>query len=313
MSSTPEISAIVPVSQRVQDLDELAPEYVSALEATGKSFEIVFIVDGDKPEPFEQLQKLASHDARLRIIKFAKAFGEATAIAAGFRNSSGDIIVTLPAYFQVEATAIGTLVDALDNNDMVVARRSPRAQKSAFEGFRRRMFHWLIRVSSGENFSDLGCAARAIRRQVLEEIPVYGEQHSFLPLLASRQGFRVQEVVVKQSERDRFDGGYGPRTYLHRFLDIFSVVFLVRFTKKPIRFFGMIGSITFVFGALFLAYVVVQRLFFGVPLADRPALLVSSLLTVLGLQIFALGLLGELIIFTHAREIKEYTIEKIVN
>jgi hypothetical protein len=96
-------------------------------------------------------------------------------------------------------------------------------------------------------------------------------------------------------------------------LDIFSVVFLVRFTKKPIRFFGMLGSITFLIGGLVLMYIIGQRLFFGVGLADRPALLVSSLLTVLGLQIFALGLIGELIIFTHAREMKEYTIEKVVN
>ena len=122
-----------------------------------------------------------------------------------------------------------------------------------------------------------------------------------------------QEIKIAQSPKDRYPGGYSPKTYIRRLLDILSVVFLVRFTKKPIRFFGMIGSVTFVFGGAVLFYVIIQRLFFGVALADRPALLVSSLLVVLGLQIFALGLLGELIIFTHARQIKEYTIEKIVN
>jgi hypothetical protein len=144
-------------------------------------------------------------------------------------------------------------------------------------------------------------------------VPIYGDQHRFLPLLATRRGFRVREIRVRQSEKDRFDHGYGAKAYLQRFLDIFTVVFLVRFTKKPLRFFGMIGSVTFLLGAVFLTYVVIERLFFGEPLSDRPALLLSSLLVVLGLQIFALGLLGELIIFTHAGELKEYTIEKIVN
>src|SRR5690606_23608397 len=164
-----------------------------------------------------------------------------------------------------------------------------------------------------ENFTDLGCGARAFKRSVADEIPIYGDQHRFIPLLALRRGFRVAEVQVRQSERDRYDKGYGPRTYLRRLLDIFTVVFLVRFTKKPLRFFGMIGSVMFLLGAVFLTYVVLERAFLGVSLADRPALLLSSLLVVLGLQIFALGLLGELIIFTHARDLKEYTIEKIVN
>ena len=313
MSSDIYISAIVPVSQRTQDTAELAKDYVAVLNSIDPNFEILFVVDGDKPKIFDSLQELAAKDQRVRIIKFAISFGEATAITAGFRHSKGQVILTLPAYYQVEPGSIKTLVETLDTCDMAVAHRWPRAQKSAFEGYRRRLFHWLIKVSSGESFSDLGCTARAIKREVLEEIPLYGEQHSFLPLLASRHGFRVKEVPLAQSSRDSFEGRYSAKSYLYRFLDIFSVVFLVRFTKKPIRFFGMIGSITFIFGALSLLYIIVQRLFFGVALADRPALLVSSLLTVLGLQIFALGLLGELIIFTHAREIKEYTIEKIIN
>lgn len=308
-----DISAIVPVTQRSQDIAELAAEYIAVLDGTGRSFEILFVIDGDKPAIFDLLQEIATADKRVRIIKFAKEFGEATAVSAGFRLSKGQIILTLPAYYQVETASIIALIDTLDDCDMAIARRSPRYHKSAFEVQRRRLFHWLIKVSSGEDFSDLGCGVRALRREILEEIPLYGEQHSFLPILASKQGFRVREVPIPQSKRDRFEGHYRARSYLHGIIDILSVVFLVRFTKKPIRFFGMIGGITFVFGGLVVLYVVLQRLIFGIPLANRPALLVSSLLTVLGLQIFALGLLGELIIFTHAREIKEYTIEKIVN
>lgn len=308
-----DISAIVPVTNRAEHVADLTKEYIDVLDSIGRSFEIIIVIDGDKPVVFDALDKLAETDKRIRLIKFARSFGEATAISAGFRLSAGKIILTLPSYYQVEPPSIITLVEALEECDMAIAHRWPRHREIAFEGMRHRLFHWLIKVSSGESFSDLGCTVRALRREVLDEIPLYGEQHTFLPILAAKRGFKIKEVKLAQSSKDRFKGGYGARTILRRLLDILSVVFLVRFTKKPIRFFGMIGSVTFVFGGAVLFYIIVQRLVFGIPLADRPALLVSSLLTVLGLQIFALGLLGELIIFTHAREIKEYTIEKIVN
>jgi glycosyltransferase involved in cell wall biosynthesis len=313
MSSVASISAIVPVTQRTDGIVEITKDYSGVLDSIQQDFEILLIVDGDKPEIFDSLQELADTDERIRIIKFVKSFGDAAAIDAGFRYSSGKILLTLPAHYQIEPASIRTLIDSLSTCDMAVARRRSNEQITRFAAFRRRLFHWLVRISSGEKFSDLGCSARAFNRKILEEISVYGEQHIFLPLLASKQGFRVSEVEVPQATRDQPGSRSGARFYLQRVLDIFTVVFLVRFTKKPIRFFGMIGSITFVFGMAVLLYIIAQRLFFGVALADRPALLVSSLLTVLGLQIFALGLLGELIIFTHARDMKEYTIEKIVN
>jgi len=307
------VSAIVPVSDRHDATGTVAREYLQALKDSGRDFELVYVVDARHTELASQLAGLAEGENRLRIIQLAKSFGEAIALVAGIENTDGDIILTLPAYFQIEAGEIDKLISSLDKNDMVVAARWPRATASRFEAFRRRSFHWLVSSVTREEFSDLGCGARVFKREVADEIPIYGDQHRFIPLLALRRGFRVSEVQVRQSEKDRYEKGYGPRTYLRRLLDIFTVVFLVRFTKKPLRFFGMIGSVMFLAGSIFLTYVVVERLFFGVALADRPALLLSSLLVVLGLQIFALGLLGELIIFTHARDLKEYTIEKIVN
>jgi hypothetical protein len=147
---------------------------------------------------------------------------------------------------------------------------------------------------------------------VLEEISLYGDQHRFLPVLANRQGFRVTEVDVRQSPRDRFEGTYSVRDYTRRALDIFSVFFLVRFTKRPLRFFGMIGAVTFGLGFVLLAWLILERILFDHSLASRPALLLSSLLVVLGLQVFALGLLGELIIFTHARELKDYKVDRVL-
>ena len=151
-----------------------------------------------------------------------------------------------------------------------------------------------------------------MRRQVLGEISLYGDQHRFIPILADRQGFRVREIDVRQSPKDHFEGVYRVREYTHRVLDIFTVFFLVRFTKKPLRFFGMAGVTTFGIGLIITLVLVAQRLFFNQPLADRPALLLSSLLVVLGLQLFAIGLLGELIIFTHAKTVKDYQVDRVI-
>jgi hypothetical protein len=174
------------------------------------------------------------------------------------------------------------------------------------------MFHTLVRWMTGFDLHDLGCSARAMRRQVLEEVVLYGDQHRLLPVLADRQGFRVLEIEVKQSSLDRYDGGYRTREYAHRLLDVFAVFFLVRFTKKPLRFFGMVGASILCIGSALVLYLVADRLVFGEGLANRPALLLSSLLVVLGLQLFALGLLGELIIFTHARGMKDYQVDRVI-
>jgi len=159
----------------------------------------------------------------------------------------------------------------------------------------------------------MGCGVRLFSKKVAQEVTIYGDQHRFLPLLVSQKGFRVAEVELPQSQSDMHKRLYTPGVYLRRLLDILTVFFLVKFTKKPLRFFGLIGSIIFILGLLFLAYVVFERLFFDLPLADRPALLLSSLLVVLGVQVFVLGLIGELVIFTHATELDEYEIEEIID
>jgi glycosyltransferase involved in cell wall biosynthesis len=307
-----EISAIVPVGGRYADPVQLYAEYRAGLEALGRGFEIIFVLDGPR-EKFEAgLKRLASGGANFTVVGLTRPFGEATALMAGFEQAQGEIIVTLPAYHQIEATELPKLVAALDASDLAIARRWPRAG-GLFERMRRGAFHGLLGSVTGLKFRDLGCGARACGRRVLEEIQLYGDQHKFLPVLADRKGFRVREIDVRQSPKDRHEGLYEPRIYARGFLDIFTVFFLVRFTKKPLRFFGMIGVSLFAVGALLVTWLVVERLFFGQELTQRPALLLSTLLVVLGLQLFALGLLGELIIFTHAKQIRDYQIDSVLN
>ena len=306
-----ELSVIIPIGSRHADAAALHAEYKAGLDALRQPYELIFVLDGPCSDFAAGLRSLLEAGHRFTVISLTRPFGEATALMAGFEHASGQIIVTLPAYHQIEAADVGKLVSALDSSDLAIGRRWPRTG-GPLERLRRSVFHGLLARVTRLQYHDLGCGARAFHRRVLEEIQLYGDQHRFLPVLADRQGFRVQEVELRQSAKDRFEGVYQPREYTRGFLDIFTVFFLVRFTKKPLRFFGMVGVSTFAVGALLVTWLVVERLFFEQPLAERPALLLSSLLVVLGLQLFALGLLGELIIFTHARAIKDYQIERVI-
>jgi len=310
-NSTVDAAVIVPVSERYDDVASLYREYKTALETYGRSFEFVYVLDGEFRDVFEQLQSLQRSGERIRIVQLAKWFGEATALAAGFENSRAEIILTLPAYYQVDPSEIPNLLEGLSDCDMVIGRRNPRVD-SKINQIQAKVFHALHNAITGDSFHDLGSGVRAFRRQVIREVPVYGDQHRFLPVLASRRGFRVREIDVTQSKRDRSRRIYRPGIYVRRILDVMTVFFLAKFTKKPLRFFGLIGTFTFAVGTILLIYLAIERLFLGVDLAERPALLLSSLLVVLGVQIFAMGLIGELIIFTHASNLKEYTIERIV-
>jgi len=309
---TIEISAIIPVGWRHEaDLLALYGEYTAALDALAVSYEVILVLDGPRPELAADVQRLLSSGQTVSVIGLTRRFGEATALVAGFQRARGRIIVTLPAYRQIRATEIGKLVRALGVVDLAIGKRWPRAG-SRFETVRRNVFHRMLASVTGQRLHDLGCSARAMKRRVLEEVTLYGDQHRFLPVLASRSGFKVMEIELQQSPLDRLAGSYATREYIRGALDICTVFFLVRFTKKPLRFFGMVGVSTFVIGAALVAWLALDRLVLGHPLADRPALLLSSLLVVLGMQLFALGLLGELIIFTHARDIKDYQIEEVV-
>lgn len=305
------LSIIVPVGSRRADLKALYAEYQAGIAPLGIPYEFVFVLDGPRADASEALDELLRNGEALTVIHLTRCFGEAAALMAGFERASGNAILTLPAYHQIEPAEIRKLVAALHENDVALGYRFPRAG-NALDRLRRSAFHGLVNFVTGSSFRDLGCGARALRRQVFEELDLYGDQHRFIAVLASRLGFRVAEVPIRQSAYDRHARIYRPREYAHHLLDLVSIFFLVRFTKRPLRFFGMIGAITFSLGALLILYLVVERVIFHVGLADRPALLLGALLVVLGMQVFALGLLGELIIFTHARSVKDYRVEEII-
>lgn len=311
-STKPEVLAIVPVGARRDQAGAVYWDYKRALESSGFSYALTFVLDGPAPEFASELKELLSAGEDFSVISLTRRFGEATAIMAALDTCDSQVVLILPAHSQIDSTEIPRLLSSLGENDGVVCRRWPRAG-GLFESLRRRVFHWLLRIVTGCRFRDLGCGARAFYRQVLIDLDLYGEQQIFVALLAENRGYRIEEVDIRQSPQDFFRGIYTPRDYLRSLLDIFTIFFLLRFTKKPLRFFGMVGFIIGLIGCLLVAWLVIERLFLGVSLGERPALIVACLMVVVGLQLIALGLLGELIIFTHADQMKDYQIARIIS
>ncbi len=306
-----ELSVIIPVTERVDPVSELFHEYKRGVESSGKGYEFIYVLDGEQPDALNELTKLQETE-KITIITLAKWFGEAIALSAAFSKASGDIILTLPAYQQIESSEIPQLITALDDCDMVLARRWPR-RDSLMNRLQNSLFNFLLRLSTNLKIHDAGCSARVFTRDVIDEIQLYGDLHRFFPVMAHRQGFRVTEINVTQSKNDLHPRLYAPGLYIRRLLDLLTIFFLTKFTKKPLRFFGLVGTTLFSLGIFSSLYLIAERLFFDVSLADRPALFLSSLLIILGVQIIAIGLIGEIIIFTHAKDLKEYKIDKIIN
>ena len=312
MISNPEISVIIPVVDRYDDVKDLFHKYKRVLVKTGKKHEFIYIIDGDFKEVWGELHSLINMGEIIRIIKLARGFGEATVLSIGFEHSFGDIILILPAYEQVEADEISNLLEPLENFDMIIARRWPR-KDSILNRIQSRIFHLLLNLFSEKSFHDIGCGVRVLKRGVAEEVNLYGDMHRFLPLLAHKQGFKVDEVIVTQSKKDFFQRIYPPGIYLRRILDILSLFFLMSFTKKPLRFFGILGANIFILGSLISFYLMYMKLFHNIAMENRPLLLLGVLLIVLGVQIFSIGLIGEILIYVHAGDIKEYKVDQIVN
>jgi glycosyltransferase involved in cell wall biosynthesis len=282
-----ELSVIIPVTERHDPVSKLFHDYKQGIDATGLSHEIIYVLDGEHPEVLKELNQLRNTE-QITIITLAKWFGEATALNAGFSAASGQIILTLPAYKQVESDAIPDMVTALQGNDMVLARRWPR-KDSSFNRLQSRLFNTFLRSFTDLEIHDAGCSARIFDRQVLEDVQIYGDLFRFFPIMAHRQGFRVVEMNTPQSSSDAFQRVYAPGLYLRR-----------------------LGTSLFGIGLLATGYLVIEKLVFDVALATRPALFLSSLLIVLGIQVIAIGLIGEIIIFTHAKDLKEYKIDRII-
>lgn len=295
-SRTPAVSVVVPVRERPEPLGELYREYAAGLEAAGQEAEFIFVAPAWRSDDLAPLRQLREDGEPVRVLEVGGEITEAGLLKAGTGRARGEILLTLPAYYRVEAAALPELVEAVARGeaDLAVACRSPR-RDPWINRLQNRVFHGLLGLLVGQTVRDTGCGVRAMRPEVIENVPLYGDFYRFLPVLAAREGYRVRELESAQHEKDAGPRVYGPGTYVRRLVDLLGVFFLTRFTYKPLRFFGLVGSALGAAGAAVLLIVFAQRMA-GQALADRPLLVLGVLLATLGVQAVALGLVGEIIV-----------------
>lgn len=302
------ISVVVPVVERAEDLVAVYQAFARELDARPQEHEFLFVFDG-RFTPSAELLALARQNEGVRILRFARQFGETAALQLGIEKSRGDLIITLPAYFQVQPEGIHLLLDAVSAGaDMVIANRSPRLD-SWLNRMQSRAFQSIVGGVSEQRFHDMACGVRVMRRSVAEALPLYGDLHRFIPALALREGFRVDEVAVPQHPGDAGMRVYGPGIYLRRLLDIAAFFFLAKFTEKPLRFFGLVGSLFITGGAVLSLVLLIQRVD-GQGIANRPALLLAVLCLALGVQLMGLGLVGEIIVHLRAPHRRAYRVRE---
>jgi glycosyltransferase involved in cell wall biosynthesis len=302
------ISVIVPVVERADDVTAVYRAFARKLDERHQEYEFLFVFDGRFTPP-QELVTLSRETTRIKILRFAREFGETAALRLGIERSRGDLILTLPAYFQVQPEGVGLLLDAVAGGaDMAVANRSPRLD-SWLNRMQSRAFQSIVGGVSSQRFHDMACGVRAMKRSVAEALPLYGDLHRFIPALALREGYRVDEVAVAQHPSDARIRVYRPGVYFRRLLDIAAFFFLAKFTEKPLRFFGLVGSAFFGAGAVMSLVLLIQRVE-GQGIANRPALLLAVLLVALGVQLIGLGLVGEIIVHLRAPHRRAYRVRE---
>jgi glycosyltransferase involved in cell wall biosynthesis len=309
--TTPEVSVIVPVSERYDDLQKLYSLYSNELRKIGKKFEFIFVLDQRFVSAFENLKKIQKKNNHTKLVKFSGNFGESAALMEGFQQAKGNTILTLASYIQIEPTDLPKIFAAYDEgNDLVITRRYPR-KDPLVNRLQSSLYHFIVKKLTSTNFKDITSGMRLFNKDILPEFNLYGDLHRFIPIFACHKGIKVKEVKVAQRKEDTLVRLVKPGVYLRRGLDILTIFFLVKFTKKPLRFFGLIGTSLSILGFLITGYLAILRLFYGIALSNRPLLILGIMLMVFGIQLFSLGLIGELILFSHAKDIAKYRIEKI--
>jgi hypothetical protein len=306
----PDISVVVTVLERPSSLVELFEEYSAPLRAAGRSFEFVFVAPPYFRSLLASLQHLVDRNEAITRLEAGRSVADTALLRMALGQCRGNIIVTLPAYRQVEADAVESLIERVEQGaDFVVARRWPR-QDALVNRLQNRILRIAINPLAQGRLHDVACGVRAIRRQVLQDIPLYGDSLRFLPLIALFNGYAVEELPCRQHRGNMRGRVYGPGVYLRRLIDVFGLFFLLRFTEKPLRFFGLVGSVFALSGGALLFWLLLERIG-GEAIGGRPLLILGVLLFTVGIQAVALGLIGEMIVHFNAARRKSYRVKDI--
>jgi glycosyltransferase involved in cell wall biosynthesis len=293
--STPYLSVVIPVYNESASLEDLYREITDTLVAWGRPYEVIAVDDGSRDDSFAQLAAIQARDARWRVIRFRKNFGQTAAFAAGFAHARGELIATSDADLQNDPRDLPALVARVEAGaDIAAGWRKDRKDVFLTRRLPSMIANWIISRTTGVTLHDYGCSLKVFRAEVVKSLRLYGEMHRFLPAIASERGVIIAEQVVNHRARVHGTSKYGLGRTIRVVLDLLTVKFLLSYATRPLQIFGLLGIIMGGLGGVITAYLAYQRLFGYQSLANRPLLLFGILLIFTGVQLITLGLLAEM-------------------
>lgn len=301
------ISIVVPLFNEEESLTELLSQIKKSLEPTSNQFEIVFIDDGSNDKSLEIIREMAASDNRVKSISFQRNYGKAAALNAGFKEANGDYIITMDADLQDDPEEIQPLIAILEEGwDMVSGWKQVRHDPIG-KRWPSKLYNFTVSKLSGIPIHDFNCGLKAYKRKVVKNVELYGEMHRYIPVLAQQKGYSCTEKVVQHHARKYGVSKYGIKRLFTGYLDLFTVLFLGKYMRKPMHFFGLAGMLLLLMGLVILGFLSVQWLqqyFFGTGqwINNRPIFFIGILLSIIGGQFISMGLLGELITSSLHRE-----------
>ncbi len=295
-SNLPDISIVVPLLNEEKSLSELAEQVQNAITNAGYSYELLFVDDGSRDNSWNIVEELSSKESRIRGIRLRRNYGKSDALQAGFDEVKGRYVVTMDADLQDDPNEIPDMIQQLENGADLVSGWKKKRHDPITKTIPSRFFNTVTRWVTGIKLHDFNCGLKAYKREVVDNIYLYGEMHRYVPLLAKWNGFdKIEEKVVKHHPRKFGKTKFGISRFLNGFLDLVTLLFINRYIQRPMHFFGLFGVLFLVVGVLINLYLAYLKIFLGEPLANRPLLFLGLLLVMVGVQFFSIGFLGELL------------------
>ena len=294
------------------DLIEFVANVDSLFNEISGNYEIIIIRNGPGSFPEDKKNELVQVNPDLRMFQLPVKTTEALCLTVGFKECCGDIILVFGSYQQISTHSIKSMIEALDEETDIVTPWRRKRIDSKSNQFQSKVYNRLVRTIVKSDFNDLGCKVKLLRRRILDNIEIYGNMYSFLPILAIDKGYRVKEIICEHFQDHRETGIRGIKLYLNKIFGILTFYFNSRFNRKPLRFFSTVGVAFILIGGIIFSYVFLEKLIAGTLIGQRPELLLSLLFAVIGIQAASVGLLGEIIAFVHGRHRKEYNIDRVL-
>ena len=290
----PQVSVIIPTYNELQNVSPLYSELKSTLDQAERSFELIFVDDGSSDGTVERLQELAASDERVKVVLFRRNYGQTAAMQAGIHYAEGDYLVTIDGDLQNDPRDIPMMLAELDQGyDLIHGWRKDRKDALISRKIPSRMANWLISRVTDFPIHDLGCTLKAMRREIANEIELYGEMHRFIPILAHQLGARSKEVVTNHRPRSFGQTSYGIGHTFRVVLDLITVKYMLNYFASPMKLFGKMGMWVACLGVASVLLTIVMKVFSGVDLTGNPFTLLAILSVILSVQFVSLGLIGE--------------------